>query len=107
MDISEEKIEQVITRQLEKASQETDRKIETLVKESDERAERYIGVVKEDSDHKFAVAMEVISSMQDKIQNIEQTVNATLEKVGEIAVDTEMIKAKVSDHDVRLQKIEA
>lgn len=64
---------------------------------------REVGALKEDFDHKLDVVLEVVSVLPD----IQQKLDATFEKVGEIAVDVDVIKTVVKDHEIRIQKLEA
>lgn len=97
-----------------------DRKIDEsadrVLAESQERTERYLGALKEDFDHKLDVVLEAvqpIADIQERLTNVEATVNdmapkvdATFEKVGEMAVDIETTKEAVQDINQRLQKVE-
>ncbi len=63
---------------------------------------REVGALKEDFDHKLDVVLEILPDIQQKL-------DATFEKVGEIAVDVDVdvIKTVVKDHEHRIQKLEA
>ena len=74
-----------------------------IVAEVTEKTERYIGALKEDFDHKLDVVLELV---QD-IPAIKTKLDLTFEKVGELAVDMEVVKEAVKDHEHRLQKLEA
>ncbi len=88
-------------------TKDTKRYVRTLkqeiVAEVTEETQRYIGALKEDFDHKLDAVLEVVSVLPD----IQQKLDATFEKVGEIVVDIDVIKTVVKDHEHRIQKLEA
>lgn len=87
MEISERELETILARQADR-----------VAKESDERMQRYVGGLKEDFDHKVDTVLEYV----EDVSEIKQTVDLTFEKVGEIAVDLEVVKEAVKDHEQRL-----
>lgn len=96
-----------------------------------EHTDRYIGALKEDFDHKIdavleyvkdipqmkediAVLKEDVSGLKEDVSVLKNDVgamkpmlNATFEKVGEIAEAVTVIKETVKDHERRLQRLEA
>lgn len=85
------------------ATQTAEVAVSKSVSESEQRMQRYIGVIKKDFDHKIDMVLELV---QD-IPAIKTKLDLTFVKVGEIAIDVEVIKETVKDHEVRLQKLEA
>lgn len=110
-----------------------DKKIDFKAEEAQEKTERYLGALKEDFDHKLAVVMEVakdvvdiketikdIPAIKEAIQDIplikeiikdipaiKEKLDLTFDKVGEIAVDVEVIKEVIKDHEQELQQLRA
>lgn len=78
------------------------KELKELLVQQQERTERYLGTLKEDFDHKLNAVLE---SVKD-VPAIKEKVDLTFEKVGEIAIDTEVIKEAIKDHEHRLQRIE-
>lgn len=106
MEIEEEKLEALLKRQAEMVSEQ-----------AQQQSEKYLGALKQDFDRKLDAVLEALqpmAAMQEKITNVEETVNemapildATFEKVGELAIEMETIKENLRDHEQRLQKVEA
>lgn len=79
------------------------KELKKILTEQRKEYEQYIGTLKKDFDHK----LEAISEAVQAVPEIKKTVDLTFEKVGEIAVDLEVTKVVVKEHEQRLQKIEA
>jgi hypothetical protein len=96
----------VASKRLETKIDAVDAKIDTV----QEQVTNRIDTVEE----RLSVRMDGMEKRLDgKIENILQIVtetnrkaDLTFEKVGEIAVDVEIIKETVKDHEVRLQRVE-
>lgn len=123
MELSKKELETILARQINRA-----------VKESEKRIEIHIEVLKENIDHKIDPLTDKVDALQNSLgilqendetlqsnieilqENIEilkedvdemkPVLDATFEKVGEIAVDIEIIKDAVKNHEMRLQKAE-
>lgn len=105
MEISKDEIEKLLTRQAD-----------LVAKESDERIQLYIGGLKEDFDHKLDAVVEYVQDipkikedvnvLQKDIAEMKPKLDATFEKVSEIAVDTEVIMESLKNHERRLQQLE-
>ncbi len=91
MDISKRELEEIMAKQAKE-----------VAVGSDERMQRYIGGLKEDFDHKLGAVLEFVKD----VPRIKQKLDATFDKVGEIAVDVEVIKEAAKDHERRLQRLE-
>ncbi len=89
------------------------RQAEIVSADAEDRTQRYVGALKKDFDHKLDAVLEAvqpigkmqneISILKDNIEDMTPKVDATFEKVGEIAVDIEIIKATVKTHETKLQ----
>jgi hypothetical protein len=83
-----------------------EKKFEVFVKKQMEQQrkefEHYTGVLAEDFDHKLQAVAESVQVLPE----MQETLNATFEKVGEISVDVEVIKETIQDHERRLQHLE-
>lgn len=99
----QEKTEKYVTGVLAKQEEKTERHIEGVLKKQQETTERYIGGLKEDFDHKLDVVMEYVKD----IPAIKEKQDMMFEQMGQMAVDIEVIKETVKDHEQRLQKVEA
>lgn len=102
-----------------------DEEIKKLLQEHQEQTERYIGIIKEDSDQKFETIMEYVKDIPDikerltkveeavqempvinkRLDRIETTLDATFEKVGEVAIDVEVIKETVGTHSQEITQL--
>jgi hypothetical protein len=105
MEIEEKKLREI----LDSYQEQTGEKLGTYQAQADQKidglkddVERYLGALKEDFDSKLQVVLEQTSV----IPEMQQTLNATFEEVGKMRVDIEAAKSIVSDHEVRLQKLE-
>ncbi len=79
-----------------------EQKLREILSEQQKETERYIGSIKEDFDNKLDIVLEQTSVVPE----IQRTLNATFDKVGEIATDVEMIKEVAKGHEQRIQKLE-
>jgi hypothetical protein len=95
MELTKRDLEKIMEKQAEKA-------VSKMRKESDERIQRYLGGLKEDFDRKLDTIMEYV-----KDTPAIKKLNITFDKVGEIAVDTEIIKEAVNNHERRLERLES
>jgi len=77
--------------------------IKKLLIEQHEDTQRYLGAMQEHYDGKIAGVMELV---QD-IPAIKEKVDLTFDKVGEIAVDVEVVKEVIKDHSRSIAKLQA
>ena len=100
MRMDKEAIEQIVEAAATKAADKIEKRFEIKTERLEKRFERYVGALKEDFDAKLDTILEILPDMQRKL-------DVTFDKVGEIAVDMEMIKDVVKNHEERLQKLAA
>lgn len=90
--------------------------VEGSLKESEARMQRYLGTLKEDTDHKLEAITEYVKDipnikervgvLEEEVSEIKKMGAVTFEAVGDMAVDVEMIKESVKHHEERLSRIE-
>lgn len=122
MELSKGELEKVLAQQADRVAKEAEERMKGYVHaltedseermkgyldgarvESEERMKIYIGGLKEDFDHKLDVVMEYVQ----EIPAIKEKQDMMFEKIGEMAIEIEVIKEAVADHSVRLEKVEA
>lgn len=104
MELSKSELERLLKRQAEIVSAD-----------AEDRTQRYVGSLQEDFDHKLDAVLEAtqpiekiqqeLSILKDNMEDVVPKIDATFEKVGEIAVDVEVIKTAVTEHERKLQSV--
>jgi len=88
MEIQKRELENLLKRQAKEAAEEVE-----------DRTKRHLGVLQEDFEHKVDAVIEAV----EDIPNIKRKVDLTFDKVGGIAVDLEVVKKMVKEHERELQ----
>ncbi len=117
--MAQKDLEKVFKKYVDKISADADKRVQRLSIEAEERTQLYFQAAEARfSDKLESVRSDLASKIDDvndkvetilttEIPEIKRKIDLTFEKVGEIAVDVEVIKETVKDHEVRIQRLEA
>jgi len=103
-------IDKIIERTVIKATKESDKRtqahINALTKESDERMQQYIGAINEESKHNIEAVAEQYLGLNEKVDRIEATSNATFEEVGNMRVELTEHNEIMKNQEKRITTLE-